>query len=73
MSKFMTGVFLSFALPLCLQCQPRNANNPDSANSLPASASSFTRTESATSSMWGACVTRRMLRFRLPPPNSTTF
>jgi hypothetical protein len=35
MSKFMTGVFLFFALPLCLQCQPRNANNPDSANSLP--------------------------------------
>ena len=35
MSKFMTGVFFSFALPLCLQCQPRNANNPDSANGLP--------------------------------------
>ncbi len=35
MSKFMTGVCVLFALPLCLQCQPRNASNPDSANSLP--------------------------------------
>jgi hypothetical protein len=33
MSKFMTGVCVLFALPLCLQCQPRNDSNPDSANS----------------------------------------